>query len=57
MVNEKKRKIKKIKKINADNENDDDDDFFLGDAFEATNNSADYKVCAVCGCFDKCISV
>lgn len=31
--------------------------FFLGDALEATNNSAYYKVCAVCGCFDKCISV
>lgn len=47
---------KKIKKLNADNEND-DDDFFLGDALEATNNSAYYKVSAVCGFFDKCIRV
>lgn len=51
-----KEEKKKIKKLNADNEND-DDDFFLGDALEATNNSAYYKVCAVCGFFDKCIRV
>lgn len=52
MVNETK---KKIKTINPDSGND--DDFFLGDAFEATKNSACNKACAVSGFFYKCISI
>lgn len=55
MVNERKKR-RRLMQLNADNEND-DDDFFLGDALEATNNSGYYKVCAVCGLFDKCIRV